>query len=68
MMVVVCHLKTDFSHCVKQSVEKKGTFLGRLFGKRALLFLQVFSIIFFAEVGDKAQLSAIMLATREVSW
>lgn len=48
-----------------ESVEKKGTFLGRLFGKRALLFLQVFSIIFFAEVGDKAQLSAIMLATRE---
>ncbi|KAJ6220336.1 hypothetical protein RDWZM_006148 [Blomia tropicalis] len=45
--------------------DKKSRFIGKLFGKKAIVFLQVFSIIFFAEVGDKAQLSAIMLATRE---
>jgi len=34
--------------------------------KNVFVFAQMCSIIFFAEVGDKAQLNTIMLATREV--
>ena len=38
------------------------------FGRGAFVFMQVFTLIFFAEWGDKSQLSTILLAAREGIW
>ena len=36
--------------------------------KKLIIYTQVFWLIFFAELGDKSQLSTILLAAREVNF
>ena len=57
----------NVNHCVfDQKVEAKPNVLVKLFGNEAVVFVQVFSIIFLAEWGDKSQMSTVLLAAKDV--